>query len=51
MEGKEMIACGEVAALTIYDMCKSADRAMTIEDLALWEKTGGRSGHYRRQVG
>jgi cyclic pyranopterin phosphate synthase len=40
-------ACA-VAALTIYDMCKSADRAMTIGDLALWEKTGGRSGTYRR---
>jgi len=33
-----------VAALTIYDMCKSFDRAMVIGDLALWEKTGGRSG-------
>ena len=37
-----------VAALTIYDMCKSVDRAMVIGDLALWEKTGGRSGTYRR---
>jgi len=37
-----------VAALTIYDMCKSADRGMTIGDLTLWEKTGGRSGTYRR---
>ena len=37
-----------VAALTIYDMCKSADRAMTIDDLALWEKSGGRSGTFRR---
>jgi hypothetical protein len=40
-------ACA-VAALTIYDMCKSADRAMVIGELALWEKTGGRSGTYRR---
>ena len=40
-------ACS-VAALTIYDMCKSADRGMVIGDLALWEKTGGRSGNYRR---
>jgi cyclic pyranopterin phosphate synthase len=38
-----------VAALTIYDMCKSADRSMTISDVALWEKTGGRSGTYRRE--
>ncbi len=31
-------------------MCKSADRSMTIGELALWEKTGGRSGIYRRPV-
>jgi hypothetical protein len=29
-------------------MCKSSDRSMVIGDLALWEKTGGRSGHWRR---
>jgi cyclic pyranopterin phosphate synthase len=29
-------------------MCKSFDRGMTIGELALWEKTGGRSGTYRR---
>jgi cyclic pyranopterin phosphate synthase len=29
-------------------MCKSIDRAMTIGELELWEKTGGRSGTYRR---
>jgi cyclic pyranopterin phosphate synthase len=40
-----------VAALTIYDMCKSVDRSMTIGELTLWEKTGGRSGTYRRPVG
>jgi cyclic pyranopterin phosphate synthase len=40
-------ACA-TAALTIYDMCKSADRGMVIGELALWEKTGGRSGTYRR---
>lgn len=37
-----------VAALTIYDMCKAADKGMTIGDIALWEKTGGKSGPYRR---
>jgi cyclic pyranopterin phosphate synthase len=37
-----------VAALTVYDMCKSADRSMTIADVALWEKSGGRSGPWRR---
>jgi cyclic pyranopterin phosphate synthase len=36
-----------VAALTIYDMLKAADRAMTIESVRLVEKTGGRSGTYR----
>ena len=39
-----------VAALTIYDMCKSIDRTMTIEHLALWEKSGGRSGPWRRSA-
>ncbi|HRW42747.1 MAG TPA: cyclic pyranopterin monophosphate synthase MoaC, partial [Microthrixaceae bacterium] len=37
-----------VACLTIYDMCKSVDRSMEIGEVALWEKTGGRSGVYRR---
>ena len=44
----EAMTAASVAALTIYDMCKSADRSMTIGDLTLWEKTGGRSGTYRR---
>ena len=47
VEMEALHACS-VAALTIYDMCKSADRAMVIGDLTLWEKTGGRSGTYRR---
>lgn len=47
VEMEAMHACS-IAALTIYDMCKSADRAMVIGELALWEKTGGRSGVYRR---
>jgi cyclic pyranopterin phosphate synthase len=46
----EALTAVSVAALTIYDMCKSADRSMTIGDIALWEKTGGRSGVYRREV-
>jgi cyclic pyranopterin phosphate synthase len=45
----EAMTAASVAALTIYDMCKSFDRGMTIGELALWEKTGGRSGTYRRQ--
>jgi cyclic pyranopterin phosphate synthase len=47
VEMEALHACA-VAALTIYDMCKSADRGMVIGELALWEKTGGRSGTYRR---
>jgi cyclic pyranopterin monophosphate synthase len=47
VEMEAMTACA-VAALTIYDMCKSVDRSITIDGLCLWEKTGGRSGHYRR---
>jgi len=45
----EALTAAGIAALTIYDMCKSIDRSMTIGDLALWEKTGGRSGTWRRQ--
>jgi cyclic pyranopterin phosphate synthase len=47
VEMEALTSCA-VAALTIYDMCKSVDRAMVIGDLALWEKTGGRSGQWRR---
>ena len=47
VEMEAMTACA-VAALTVYDMCKSMDRSMTIGELTLWEKTGGRSGIYRR---
>jgi len=47
VEMEALTACA-VAGLTIYDMCKSLDRTMTIGELALWEKTGGRSGTFRR---
>lgn len=47
VEMEAMTACA-VAALTVYDMCKSADRTMSIGELCLWEKTGGRSGSWRR---
>ena len=47
VEMEALHACS-VAALTIYDMCKSADREMVIGDLTLWEKSGGRQGTYRR---
>ncbi len=46
--GVEMEALTAAAAglLTIYDMCKSVDRGMRIGDIALLEKSGGKSGHY-----
>jgi len=47
VEMEALTACS-VALLTIYDMCKSADRSMVISQVTLWEKTGGRSGTYRR---
>jgi cyclic pyranopterin phosphate synthase len=50
VEMEALHACA-MTALTVYDMCKSADRAMSIGELALWEKTGGRSGTYRRSDG
>jgi cyclic pyranopterin phosphate synthase len=48
--GVEMEALHAVAAaaLTLYDMLKAVDRGMVIGEIALWEKTGGRSGAYRR---
>ena len=50
--GVEMEALNGVsaAALTIYDMCKSIDRAMRIENICLLEKAGGRSGHFVREI-
>jgi cyclic pyranopterin monophosphate synthase len=47
VEMEALTACS-VAALTVYDMCKSADKDMVITNLALWEKDGGRSGPYRK---
>ena len=49
VEMEALHACS-VAALTIYDMCKSADKGMVIGELALWEKTGGRSGVFQRSA-
>src|SRR5947209_19474467 len=49
VEMEALTACS-VAALTIYDMCKSTDRSMVIGEMTLWEKTGGRSGTYRRSA-
>ncbi len=51
--GVEMEALNavSVAALTIYDMCKAIDKAMTIENIRLVKKTGGKSGEYVREEG
>ena len=44
----EALTAVAVAALTVYDMVKAVDKSMTITDIYLVEKTGGRSGTYRR---
>jgi cyclic pyranopterin phosphate synthase len=44
----EALTAVSVAALTVYDMCKSVDRGMTIVQIQLEEKEGGRRGSYRR---
>ena len=44
----EALTAASVAALTVYDMCKSADRAMAVESVRLEEKHGGKSGSFVR---
>ena len=44
----EALTAVSVAALTLYDMCKSYDREMRISDIQLLEKSGGKSGTYKR---
>ena len=44
----EALTAASVAALTIYDMCKAIDRGITIENIQLEAKSGGKSGDYRR---
>jgi cyclic pyranopterin phosphate synthase len=46
----EALTAVQVALLTIYDMCKAADRGMTISDVKLLEKHGGKSGSYVREA-
>ena len=46
----EALTAVSVAALTIYDMCKSNDKGMKISDVVLVEKTGGKSGTYQRET-
>ena len=45
----EALTAVSVAALTLYDMCKAVDKAMTITDICLLKKTGGKSGTYSRR--
>lgn len=45
----EALTAVSVAGLTVYDMCKSVDRGMTLEAVRLEEKSGGRSGHFLRE--
>ena len=44
----EALTAVEIALLTIYDMCKAVDRGMTLTDIGLVSKTGGKSGDWRR---
>lgn len=44
----EAMSAATVAALTVYDMCKALDKGIEIRDIQLLEKTGGKSGTYRR---
>ncbi|HEY0173864.1 MAG TPA: cyclic pyranopterin monophosphate synthase MoaC [Pyrinomonadaceae bacterium] len=44
----EALTAASVAALTVYDMCKAVEKGMTITDIRLEEKTGGKSGDWKR---
>ncbi|MBC8142701.1 MAG: cyclic pyranopterin monophosphate synthase MoaC [Armatimonadetes bacterium] len=46
----EALTAATIAALTVYDMCKSADKGMVIGAVRLLEKTGGKSGDYHADV-
>ncbi len=48
VEMEALVAVG-IAAVTVYDMCKSLDRAMVIDQIRLEEKSGGQSGHFVRE--
>jgi cyclic pyranopterin phosphate synthase len=47
----EALVAATCAALTVYDMCKALDKGIEIADVYLLEKTGGKSGDYRRAQG
>jgi cyclic pyranopterin phosphate synthase len=44
----EALAAVQITLLTVYDMCKAVDHGMSIEQVRLVEKLGGKSGHWRR---
>jgi cyclic pyranopterin phosphate synthase len=46
----EALMAVQTALLCVYDMCKAVDRGMTIRDVQLLEKAGGRSGHWKRET-
>ena len=44
----EALVAASIAALTVYDMCKGADKSIEIREIVLERKSGGKSGEYRR---
>ncbi|PYS55793.1 MAG: cyclic pyranopterin monophosphate synthase MoaC [Acidobacteria bacterium] len=46
----EALTAASIAALTLYDMCKAVEKAISIGPVRLLEKSGGKSGHWRRDV-
>jgi cyclic pyranopterin phosphate synthase len=46
----EALTAASIAALTLYDMCKAVDRGMTVDQVRLLEKKGGRSGHWQAKA-
>lgn len=47
----EALTAVQIALLTVYDMCKAVDRGMTMHNVRLLEKKGGKSGHWMREPG
>jgi cyclic pyranopterin monophosphate synthase len=47
----EALVAATVSALTVYDMCKAADKGIEIQRVVLERKSGGKSGEYRRLRG
>lgn len=46
----EALTAASTAALTLYDMCKAVDKGMTINQIQLLEKKGGKSGHWKKET-